>query len=205
MQYLTGILTALLLSTLAYGLVLIFMNLAIRGLAGPGGGFPLLPKYSSDNQPPLNGLDFEKFIVERFDPGHFRIMKWSKKYGGDDPGTGKDPAQAPDLEYQALVHKQVIPFAIECEWRPAFTNGSIQLSGIQIFSAYRKSGSDKNMPVFLIIGIGGTQAEPGECYIVPMDVIQPHFTFLSREFLVPFRRQQPGSVLFLDTNQMKLH
>ena len=202
MQYLTGILTALVLSILAYGLVVLTMNLAIRRLA-TSGGLPVLPKYSPDKQLLISGLDFEEFVVERFDPGHFRILKWSKKYGGGDSAAGTDPA--PDLEYQALVHRQTIPFAIECAWRPGFTDGAIPLSGIQLCYQYRKTGSDKNIPVFLIIGIGGTQAEPAECFIVPMELIQPHSTVLSREFLEPFRRQQAGSVLFLDTKQMKLH
>ena len=53
-------------------------------------------------------------------------------------------------------------------------------------------------------GIGGTESEPTEMYIIPLMEIGREQTSLSSEFMKPFRRSDPSKHFFLDTKEMLL-
>lgn len=61
------------------------------------------------------GLDFEKYIVKKFDPQYFVIKQWA----GDKFVEGRyaETTLEPDLQLELKLGKERYPVAVECKWR----------------------------------------------------------------------------------------
>ena len=124
-----------------------------------------------------NGLDFEKFIVQKFNTDYFKVKEWA----GDKfvKGVYAETTQYPDLLMVFFGYKQNKEFAVECKWRQNIYMKGIEFSNPNQLNRYRDYAKRKNIPVFMTIGLGGKGASPDRLFIVPLQDISEPFMLLS--------------------------
>lgn len=145
------------------------------------------------------GDDFEKYVVERFNKPCFRLTEWrSDKIHN---GVYAASSRLPDLEYHFKTSYTDCYFAVECKWRSSFFEGRIEWSKEYQLENYRRFSQEKQMEVFVLIGIGGQPNQPQAFYIVPLrDINSIH---LYQDELQPYYRFARGAFYF-DANTSKL-
>jgi hypothetical protein len=114
------------------------------------------------------GTEFEKFIVQRFDPSYFTLIEWrsAKSVNNVFPIMSKFP----DLElyYQSGLEESFI--AIECKWREYFKKEQVCLDKFHLEN-YRHYESVTGIDTYLVLGIGNTPSFPNAVYIIPLKEI----------------------------------
>lgn len=125
-----------------------------------------------------NGLDFEKFIVQKFNKELYKIKEWAgDKYVN---GVYAETTQHPDLLIEFIGYGKNIMFAVECKWRQNSVNNGILFSTVEQLNRYRAYEKDKKAPVFMAIGLGAKGAKPAKLYIVPLKDISKPFMYLNQ-------------------------
>ena len=115
----------------------------------------------------VKGDAFEKFVVLNFDKKYFKIKEWrGDKYVN---GTYAESNQYPDLEIRFQLGRHRDLFAVECKWRKNLKNDELEWAKDYQLSNYRQFSKERNVPVFVIIGIGGTPDDPEQLYVVPLE------------------------------------
>ena len=111
------------------------------------------------------GLDFEKFVVKKFNRRHFDITEWT----GDKYVEGRfsKANYHPDLLMKRKSDSVSERFSIECKWKRRFAKEIIIASESQIVR-YRQYETKMKVPVFIALGLGGTGDNPKEFYIIPL-------------------------------------
>jgi hypothetical protein len=139
------------------------------------------------------GNDFEKFVIDRFDEAYFQLLEWrsDKIHNGIYPLASLNP----DLEYRFTTRYDTMHFAVECKWRQEFKNDQLQWAKDSQLLNYRRFEHTARIPVFVIIGVGGSPSAPEEVYIVPLDRIQS--VYLTRLQLKAFKRYDPDKHFYL--------
>ncbi|RYG50291.1 MAG: hypothetical protein EOO01_11045 [Chitinophagaceae bacterium] len=145
------------------------------------------------------GDAFERYVVSRFCREYFELLEWrSDKYH---EGVYATSSRLPDLEYQFKTSYYNFRIAAECKWRAAFSKGRIEWAKSYQLITYRQYESERGIPVFVIIGIGGEPDGPGEVYVVPLREIRSHV--LSEYELKKYYRHKTGN-FFLNPEAMVL-
>lgn len=104
------------------------------------------------------GRAFEEYVVSHFNKKYFTLKEWrgDKYYEGNYAESNRYP----DMEYEFSLNDKIIPFAVECKWRSKFKNEQIQWATEEQADIYRKFEKEKDMPVFVVIGVGGSPSAP---------------------------------------------
>ena len=115
------------------------------------------------------GDDFEKFIVQKFDKELFTIKEWAgDKYVN---GVFAESTLHPDLLMELKIGSTTNQFSVECKWRKQAFQGKIEFSYKEQFARYKKYAKEKDIPVFIALGLGGTPSAPEKLYIIPLQEI----------------------------------
>lgn len=141
------------------------------------------------------GDDFEKFIVQKFSKNNFTILEWTgDKYV---QGMYAKSNMNPDLTLKLKLKDIEEDFAIECKYRSTYYKNGVEWSSEQQLQNYKTFATDKGIPVFVAIGIGGVAIAPEELFIIPLTEISD--TFLTKSFLNKYRKEKvKDSKLFYD-------
>ena len=119
-----------------------------------------------------NGLDFEKYVVQRFDTTHFHMQNWAgDKYV---EGVYSESTLYPDLLLELRIQKNKWPLYVECKWRARTFQGALEFSNPTQLARYQQVGREKNIPVFMALGLGGKGSAPEHFYIVPLANVKSH-------------------------------
>lgn len=119
------------------------------------------------------GLEFTKAIIAKFDKKYFKLKEWrGDKY---EDGVYPEANKYPDLEFEFALRESKSLFAVECKWRRNYYKNGIEWAKEYQFKNYKKFRTEKNIPVFVAIGVGGTPEKPEDVYIVPLTVIEDIF------------------------------
>jgi hypothetical protein len=142
----------------------------------------ITPTVASDEKKPVNlqedsaekkGLAFTKSVIAKFDKKYFKLKEWrSDKY---DDGVYPEANMYPDLEFEFTLRDVKSRFAVECKWRKSYYKNGIEWAKEYQLKNYKKFKTEKSIPVFVAIGVGGTPEKPEEVYIVPLTVIENIF------------------------------
>lgn len=148
------------------------------------------------------GDNFEKYIVQKLSKKYFTIVEWA----GDKFVNGKyaETTLQPDLKIKFKYNDISVDFAIECKYRTDYYKNGIEWCSDRQLQYYKKFAIDKNMNVFIAIGIAGLATEPNALFIIPLDKIKT--IFLSKEYLSKFRKLdfKDGNLYFdSKTNTLK--
>lgn len=119
------------------------------------------------------GLAFEKFIVKKFNPKLYVIKEWAGDKYVD--GVYAETTQHPDLLIEFIGYNQNKQFAVECKWRQNTYRDGVSFSTKEQLDRYRKFSEEKQLTVYLAIGLGGTADSPDKLFIVPLNEIEYPF------------------------------
>lgn len=156
-------------------------------------------KPDATEQDKKNGDDFEKFIVQKFDKRYFKIKEWAgDKYV---KGIYAETTQNPDLLFEFKLKDEIRLFSVECKWRKKLYKNGVEFAKESQLARYRKFESEKNIPVFIAIGISGEASHPEHLYIIPLKNIKS--TFLTIEELNSFEKKDDRNFYYhLKTNEI---
>lgn len=112
------------------------------------------------------GLDFEKFVIQKFDRKYFKIRNWASDKFVD--GRYADTTTQPDIQLSLNLRGQSYPLAVECKWRNQSKGEFVRFANDGQLERYRKFGDQENHPVFIVLGIGGKPSNPDELYVLPV-------------------------------------
>ena len=115
----------------------------------------------------IKGREFENFLISLFDiPNNKRIR--IKEWRGDKslPGVYPENNSAPDFLFECNGRL----FAVECKWRnhlpQKIDDNLLTPERQQFFIQYAK---ERNIPVFLLLGVGGFPSDPHKLYLAKAD------------------------------------
>jgi len=146
-----------------------------------------------------NGDDFEKYIVQKFSKKFFRIKEWA----GDKyiKGVYAETTPQPDLLIEFNLKNETTTFSVECKWRQNLYKGGVQFAKEEQFIRYQNFEKDRQIPVFLAIGLGGKASSPEKLFIIPLREITSNF--ITRKELAKYEKN-PGNNFFFDAKAITL-
>lgn len=149
------------------------------------------------------GIAFEQWVVKRLNREFYSIKEWrSDKYV---EGIYADSTLNPDLEIEFRLRDTRKLFAIECKWRGAFEQGDkpfIEWVSQRQIDNYRNFSDSREMPVFVVMGIGGTPDNPEEVFIANLSSLKyPRATV---DYLSKFKRVKKDSDFYFDYKNLQL-
>jgi hypothetical protein len=146
------------------------------------------------------GRLFEEYVIKLFNDQHFKLKDWRKAERialYDLPKNHCDP----DLEL--LFGRGQYKFAVECKWRNEFKAGIFQWEKKdKSLEIYRKYSRECNIPVFIVIGVGGDPSNPEKMYVTPLECICSSANICESD-LMPYKRK-PTRKFYYDIVQLKL-
>lgn len=117
----------------------------------------------------LKGREFEDYVLSLLhiqEDGDLVLQEWQgdKSYGMLHPENNSNP----DFVFR---YKQK-EFAIECKWREKLSRDlSKELFPDRRIENYKKFSTVRNMPVTIILGVGGEPCNPELLYRIPLDIL----------------------------------
>jgi hypothetical protein len=146
------------------------------------------------------GHEFEDYIITLFNERKFKLLEWRSDKTASN-GVYPESCTYPDLEF-AFQGKQKHRFAVECKWREEFKEGKIKWSYQQQIETYLNYQKERNIPVFIAIGVGGFPNSPEKLFVTPLHDIKDK-TRVSESDLLNYGRN-PRHRFFYNTFQLKL-
>ena len=151
-------------------------------------------------RPAFSGDPFENFVVDNFDRRYFHFRAARNNRNVRYTSISDDPDLV--LEYR---HRDTnISFAVECKWRPGYLDNAVHWANTTKILNYYAYQNEENIPVFVVMGIGGTPNLPKELYVIPLNRIPRFMHYLTDHFLRSYAKQ-PGSSFYFDVKSMQLH
>lgn len=139
------------------------------------------------------GVEFEEYVVSRFSKKYFSLKEWRSDKCSN--GVYAESSTYPDMEYTFTLRENSYNFAVECKWRAKYNNeNKVKWSYKDQLARYRQFVEEKNIPVFIILGIGGTPATPAEIFVVPLASIE--HVELSKSWLENYRHDLSKTMFF---------
>jgi hypothetical protein len=140
------------------------------------------------------GVDFEKYIVQRFDKRFFKIKNWA----GDKfvEGYYAETTVEPDILYEFSFKGKTTQFYVECKWRSNYFKNGIDFAQDNQFKRYKEISRKKNIPVFIAIGVGGKASLPENVFMVPLDRLEGPFINMGE--LNKYQKRNGGNFYFND-------
>ena len=117
----------------------------------------------------LKGREFEDYILELFnlhDDNAFVLKEWQgdKTLGDICPESNRHPDFV--FDYQGKG------FAVECKWREKLSpNMEKDLFPADKIAIYQQFSIERNIPVFIVLGVGGEPSNPELLYIIPLQEV----------------------------------
>ena len=117
----------------------------------------------------LKGLEFEDFVLELFnlhDDKGVVLKEWQgdKTLGDICPESNRHPDFV--FEYQGKG------FAVECKWREKLPHDlSRDILSEEKVSIYQKFSTERNIAVFIVLGVGGEPSNPKLLYNIPLSEV----------------------------------
>lgn len=138
------------------------------------------------------GLDFEKFVVQKFDKKFFKIRNWAGDKFVD--GRYADTTTQPDIQLSLILRGQSYPLAVECKWRSEPKGDFVRFANDGQLERYKAFEKQENYPVFIVLGIGGKASSPAELYILPVqELTKP---FLHKDRIGKYRKKIDADFFF---------
>lgn len=115
----------------------------------------------------LKGREFEDYVLELLDiPNNKKLTL--KEWRGDKslPGVYPESNSAPDFvfEYDGK------PFAVECKWRNHMPKDiEKELLPTARIDFFQQFSTDRHMPVYMLLGVGGLPNDPDSLYFTCLD------------------------------------
>lgn len=131
-----------------------------------------------------SGDDFEKFVVKKFSREYYNVVEWAGDKYID--GIYADTTLHPDLLMELQLKSGNELFYVECKWRKGFIGDEVQFARMDQLERYKQFEKEKNIPVFIALGIGGKAGKPEALYNLPLRFINSNS--ITREELKQYEK-----------------
>jgi hypothetical protein len=130
------------------------------------------------------GVRFEKYTANLFPKDKWVISEKFDRIVESDMN--------PDFTFRHIATGKHL--AVECKFRSYFLRGKYGDDGMWWKKVqgerYKKYGEVKNVPVYIILGLGGTPARPDRVFLCPLHVFnEAPYGFITEKILKPFERK----------------
>ena len=133
----------------------------------------------------LKGREFEDYVLEQFnlhENDGFVLKEWQgdKTFGDICPESNRHPDFV--FDYQGKR------FAVECKWREKLSpNAEKDLFTEDKISIYQQFSKERNIPVYIVLGVGGEPSNPELLYNIPLSEVPSVLSHTKSivEFLMP--------------------
>ena len=154
------------------------------------------------------GDNFERYVINLFilnnKPGkeYFTVIEWTRDINRKARDIKVKSDQNPDL---TMCYKGKEYFAVECKYRAKFflskeRNGYvIKWSYPEQMKRYQQFQKEKNIPVFIVIGVGGSPTSPTTMYCLPLN--EAKYPELDKSYLEKYERS-PVKLFFWKNNRL---
>ena len=124
-------------------------------------------KMATSNDPFVVGQIFEEYVDDLFSKKYFVIVE--KTHSTE---TNKqeyiESSMNPDFVYRYKPTGEL--FAVECKYRSYLIDGKLSWSNTKQLRRYREFQRERNIPVFIVIGLGGEDVSVfDEMFCIPLD------------------------------------
>lgn len=112
------------------------------------------------------GLDFEKYVVQKFNPQFFQLDEWT----GDKFVAGRyaNASLQPDIQVTLKTAAGAFSLAVECKWRSKKDGDFIWFTEDKQLIRYQEFAKQTGKPTFIVLGVGGNPNAPEELYLIPV-------------------------------------
>ena len=142
------------------------------------------------NDEVLKGREFEDYVIDLFDlPNNKKLTL--KEWRGDKslPGIYPESNSAPDFVFE-YDGKQ---FAVECKWRSHLPKDiEKELLPAERMASFQQFSTERCMPVYLLLGIGGLPNDPDNLYFTRLDEDFSLETLLNND--IPSKERLMGKI-----------
>jgi len=133
------------------------------------------------------GVNFEKYVKSLLDPKDFSIILWTKDRSRKDDGTPCEADYYPDYTIRYIPTNK--KFSIECKYRSRLQeNKMLSWTYPKRLEQYYEIAERDNLPLFIIIGVGGLPDSPSRMFRIPLEDIKNQCV-LSPEFYTKYERK----------------
>ncbi len=143
------------------------------------------------------GDQFEQFVVKKFEQRYFTLKEWRSDKGIN--GRYAESNKNPDLEIEFHLKGVKTTFAVECKWRQNYYKGGVEWAKERQLERYNDFAIDRKIPVFIIIGVGGTPDNPDEIFVIPLNTLK--FIFATANYLKKFKKKNKDKNFFFDAER----
>lgn len=171
--------------------IVILMRKKPRKAAAPAGEKPVSPPAKAEADEAYNVIRefnmqsvFEAFVITLFDPLYFRHRR--PKAERVLAGKRSEGETLPDLEFEFNYKETHVRLAIKCLYYKNGGTNELQLFSSERQEAFRQFEEGSGMPLYYVVGIGGTPDDPRELYLIPARAVEKEF--LTRAELKPFAK-----------------
>jgi hypothetical protein len=131
----------------------------------------------------LNQSHFEAFVITLFDPLFFRSERMKHRAL---VGNKLSENIQPDL-HMRFDHKEATArVAVQCLYKASSDKQQLTLFSLKQLQFYTHYEEEHEIPVYYVIGVGGTSSDPKELYLIPAKAIQTEV--VNKSFLKPFQK-----------------
>jgi hypothetical protein len=108
------------------------------------------------------GNNFEKYVIDLFDDRFFSIVDWTRDHNRKhDRIVESDMGPDITVRYEPKNEK----FCVECKFRSHLTEGKLEWTYPKQLERYQLYAfAEHRLPFFVVIGLGGSASNPGECF-----------------------------------------
>ena len=128
----------------------------------------------------VKGEDFERYVSTRLFPaGKYQLLHQTHDYT-----TNKerypDESKEPDYKFRSKINNK--EFYVEAKYRKYYHENAVQWCNKYQLKRYQTI--DRDIPVFIVLAVGGEPSSPNELFLIPVRDIK--YTKLFRSFLVKY-------------------
>ena len=154
------------------------------------------------------GTNFERYVINLFrlnnkpDKEYFTVEDWTRDINRKAIGIKVNSDQNPDL---TMCYNGKEYFAVECKYRADFYFSKernayvIKWSYPEQMKRYQQFQKEKNIPVFIVIGVGGSPTSPMTMYCLPLN--EAKYPELYKSYLEKYKRS-PVKPFFWKNNKL---
>ena len=127
-------------------------------------------------------------------------------------GLYDETTQNPDILFEFNLKNEIRLFSVECKWRKKLNNNGVEFAYESQLARNRKYETEKNIPVYIAIGIGGEASNPEHLFLIPLKngsvgatpIWFEHFQIWANDFKCSMRRNDSdGNVFTTGSMQVK--
>ena len=120
----------------------------------------------NDDEKEIKGDNFEKYVVDRFPKNEFTLVEWTtdmmrKHHRYVEADT------RPDLKIRHNLSGD--EFYVECKYRSYPFEHKVEWSNYGQIQRYKGFAEQIGLPVYVVIGLGGTADFPKKVFCVPLE------------------------------------